>query len=1099
MSEHLVGQTLGRYKIISLLGGGGMGSVYKAHDLTLQRDVAIKIMHPHVARMPNFRERFLQEARTAAQLDHPSIIQVFDFGQDRNLLYIVMEYIPGDNLEQMLRELRAGGKWVFLNEAIALVRQTAQALDYAHRHGILHRDIKPSNIMIEPVASEGLAYRPVITDLGLAKLAEGGVVTSDGTSMGTPAYMSPEQALGQATDPRSDVYSLGVLLFELATGRLPFPVKDLTQAIHYHTKEPPPAPRSIRPELPEQLEKIILKAMEKNPSARPPSASALEQSLTTVPHTAAETLGPTAMANAVSLITQYQQSLVQPRGGSVLEEFVTPTTQTRDVIQVLSGGKTTQTVEIKPGGITIGREADNGLVLQDSKASRHHAKVEFDGKDYKVLDLNSSNGTYLANARLLPGVTEIWTPDKALRIGDSWLRLLRAQPSAGTYLGGTAGGAVGGTRVDPSRVRTSAGDGRVGIYLDNPAATVEPGGNASLKLILINQGSLVDHFRVSLGGIPGEWVPGGPKIINLMPGAQQEIEMLIQPPRAPTSKAGQYTLAIQVASQADPLQNVQEKAQLTVASYSQFTTDLQPQKIRAGRAGRVTIRNSGNALETFKLAWKDRGDELTFRPAQAQVSVPEGQAVAAEFQASPRQTRWFGGEKSHAFTAQVVSARGETQTQTGELISRALLPPWVIPLLIVLCVCLAGAAGFFLNRERGLRAAATATALAAGNDQLATQQAATATAEFFLNANEATIEAVTATAAWLALDDDRDGLLNGQELEFGTLPNVPDTDLDGLSDADELNTRKTDPLKPDTDGDGINDGPEVSRALDPLKADTDDDGIPDAQDQAPGATSTPTPDEGQTAQAGQAATAAASQTAAAIASQTAQAQTDATQTAEAQASQTAAAQTAAAMLRIAYIFSTDESTANDYKEMLQDTGLFTVDLITLGDLLSTDLSPYRAILIGYETGNTSTWGDVLNIQANFVASSSKPVLGLGEGGYAFFGRLGLNIGWGNGWHGSGSDVAVVDAGQPAWSTPNSIAIPGSQVVQLYSGSGYVAIQHPDPLPDVIPIGRQSDDLTHYPIIQQTADYLLWGFDAGPEAMTEDGKNLFTNLLINHSR
>ncbi|MFN2130514.1 MAG: serine/threonine-protein kinase, partial [Anaerolineae bacterium] len=201
-TDTLVGKTLdGTYRIEQLLGKGGMGSVYRARDVNLNRDVAIKVMHAHFTGDATFRARFLQEARAVANLDHPGIVQVYAFGQDLGQLYIVMDFIPGQTLHAWLKRLADEHKIVALTESLRIVRRTAWALHYAHEKGVLHRDIKPSNIMLTPTdpamqESGDLPFHPVLTDFGLAKLAEGGVETQTGTTMGTPAYMSPEQCMG---------------------------------------------------------------------------------------------------------------------------------------------------------------------------------------------------------------------------------------------------------------------------------------------------------------------------------------------------------------------------------------------------------------------------------------------------------------------------------------------------------------------------------------------------------------------------------------------------------------------------------------------------------------------------------------------------------------------------------------------------------------------------------------------------------------------------------------------------------------------------------------------------------------------------------------
>ncbi len=681
--EIQVGQTLNRYQMLALLGEGGMGAVYKARDPLLQRDVAVKVLHSHYARQPNFRERFRQEAKIAASLKHPGIVKVLDYGEVDDLLYLVMDFIPGADLRQMLEDLRAQKKWVVLEEAVGLVRQVCLAVDYAHRHGVLHRDLKPGNIMLEAEPSDGLPYRPVLTDLGLAKLYEGPQLTQEGTSMGTPAYMSPEQAMGMPTDARSDIYSLGVLLYELAVGRLPFPVKTFSEAVRCHTKEPPPPPRSLNPNLPATVEAVILKALEKDPARRYAAAAdmaaALEDASSTVVGVTAapSTLVDEPAAEAVSLMTQYQQSLLISRGQSVFQSFEKPPSG-QDYLQIYSGDKTKQSLPIRSRSLTLGRDKDNDIVLDDPTASRRHARIEFDGTDYRVVDLKSTNGTYLGEARLLADIPELWAGDKVLRIGSSYLHLERA-------------GQAASTRGQPATISApppARAEDRIGVQLESTQLTVEPGSAVTTSLTLVNQGDIVDHFKISIEGIPAGWVPDLPPQTQLLPRARQPVTFTIQPPRSPQSRAGRYALTILVTSQSDPGLVVRSKTNLSVTPYGQFSSRLAPQKIQAGKSARVNVENQGNMQEDFTLNFQDRGNELVFQPPQIRLRVKEGEAAAAEFSALPRKRRWIGGSQVHPAAVQVCPTRGEPQTLAGEVVSRALIPAWVPPLAGLLLVAL---------------------------------------------------------------------------------------------------------------------------------------------------------------------------------------------------------------------------------------------------------------------------------------------------------------------------------------------------------------------------------------------------------------------------
>ena len=932
--ENLIGQTLNRYRITALLGEGGMGAVFRAQDTALQRDVALKVMHPHFARRPDFQERFLQEARSAARLDHPGIVQVHDFGSDRGLLYIVMKFIPGDNLEKMLRQMIAGQEWLLLGEAALLVRQVALALDYAHRQGVLHRDLKPANLMLEPEPSDNLPYRPVITDLGLARLADGGVTTQDGSSMGTPAYMSPEQTQGRPTDARSDVYSLGILLFELCTGRVPFRARTLAEAIQYHVHTPLPDPLSLRPEISQPLAQVIQTALEKDPARRYQSAAQLAEALLAAwPSVVSVFSAPSPLVKAISLLTCYQQSLVSPRGKSLFAAFdpahppangVAPAAAVRGIetaaasghfIQVLNRDQQTRTIPFKPPAMLAGRDPDCDIVLDDRKASRQHARIELapDGQRFIITDLNSTNGSFLNSRRLPGGQPEAWAPDQALRIGDSWLRLLPAGSIAGVTAaatGAAVAAAAGPTRLaDPAAMQSLRP--RLSIAVESVQYSIEPGKTVSIPVTISNQGQVPDRFSLSVTGLPPGWATLSSRPLQMNPGDRQQAVVAIAPPRQPQSRAGRYPFSIRLASASQPnAENAEARLVLEVTPFSRFTAELIPPVVPDSQIGRVRLHNQGNQPDNYALSWQDPAGALQFTPPGLQTNLEPGQETLVEYRPSLRSKRFVGGAQSHPYSVQVSPAAGQSQTINASMVSRGAIPGWLLPvtavLLLLLCAGLVAVfGGAALAENQATRSAAALQTQAAEAIQ-STSGALTATVLAMENANQATIQAVTATAGWLAADDDKDGLNNGQEQQLNTLPNKRDTDEDGLDDGVEVNQYKTDPLKPDTDGDGLKDGDEVSRGLNPKNPDSDADGLPDAVDPAPLVPSTSTPDFAATQNAIQ--QTAMAQTAIAGGA-TASAAAAAIQTATSYALQTAVAQTAAAAQQTQAVVATQTAAA----------------------------------------------------------------------------------------------------------------------------------------------------------------------------------------------
>ena len=304
------GTKIGQYEVIEPLGKGGMASVYRAYQPSLDREIAIKLIAEQYATDNAFAERFRREARSIARLRHPNILTVYDAGEDRGQLYIAMELIEGDTLKE-----KVSGQPMAVDKALHYVAQVASALDYANKNGIIHRDVKPSNVLIDK------DDRAVLSDFGIAKLAESNVqLTSTGTGVGTPDYMSPEQAMGEELDARSDQYSLGVMLFELLTGRTPYSGDTPIAVVMGHVSKPLPSPRQFNPAIPVKVENVLTRALSKKATDRYETSAAFSKALETAWRDSQASGASASQNDATIPITSSEVAIARPGSGPYIPE-----------------------------------------------------------------------------------------------------------------------------------------------------------------------------------------------------------------------------------------------------------------------------------------------------------------------------------------------------------------------------------------------------------------------------------------------------------------------------------------------------------------------------------------------------------------------------------------------------------------------------------------------------------------------------------------------------------------------------------------------------------------------------------------------------------
>ena len=302
-----------RYQLQERLGTGGMAMVYRAHDLTLERTVAIKILRKDFSNDPAFRQRFHQEAKAAANLSHPNIVTVHDFGLYSDQLFIVMEFVPGSDLKKLLKERDL----IKSAEALELITQACTGIGYALRAGLVHCDIKPQNMLVTP------DNRLKVVDFGIARLMA--TISPDEQSdvvWGSPQYFSPEQAAGMAPSPASDVYSLGVVLYELLTGRLPFVASTADELARLHRESLPPSPRRFNSSISIPLEQVLLKILAKEPASRYRTADQLGRVLAAMAQPSPAVVQPVAPLEPEPGSSHTTQVGSTPTSSEYLPEYV---------------------------------------------------------------------------------------------------------------------------------------------------------------------------------------------------------------------------------------------------------------------------------------------------------------------------------------------------------------------------------------------------------------------------------------------------------------------------------------------------------------------------------------------------------------------------------------------------------------------------------------------------------------------------------------------------------------------------------------------------------------------------------------------------------
>ncbi len=668
----IIGQQINQYRLDKVLGEGGMGHVYLAWDVNLDRNVAIKLMHAQLAAQSEFRQRLTQEAKTAAGLEHPSIVRVYDFGDSEHGLFIAMEYISGGTLRNLIRTVRQKRRYIQTDQIIQIGVHIAEALGYAHRSGAVHRDVKPGNIilkqLVQPEMPAGALFRAMLSDFGLVKVSESSLKTQTGFTMGTPIYMSPEQCHGADLDGRSDIYSLGVVLYELVTGEPPFAFKSLANALSTHMKAiMPSVPSSKRSEVPLVLDTILMRMLAKEPEDRYQSAFDVAEVLRSALGSLED--NPTRAIPKVSRPTSDPELAAEdnlPVGYSLMMRL---------------GEKEPEQIDLKQEVVTIGRSAQNDVVLPLEGVSRFNSKVQATEAGWELIDLGGFNGTFFNDERLVPNQAVLLQPGDKFEIENCTFTVGTTDAFDGSHLSSNPEPIISEllrTSVPMEVPKTVVEDepsskqsnpelkraqDQLSLMLTREKYQIQAGHTANIVFEVLNRSQDLARVNVRVMGIPSDWVQQPEEFVEIPARSSNSVPLKIRVPRSAKTPVGSQRVRVSLFSPQYPDLKMAASLKLDLVGFHDFRAEMEPKQVTLPDSVTVTLKNSGNLPGKYAIQLGPQDKRLQISKVIDTITLPAGESIAVDVPLQSSQIRFFGDRIEDHFDLYVIDVDNEVRNK----------------------------------------------------------------------------------------------------------------------------------------------------------------------------------------------------------------------------------------------------------------------------------------------------------------------------------------------------------------------------------------------------------------------------------------------------